>query len=59
MGRLGAAEADYTDAIRLDAFDAKAGAGGFYAKCGYTEVGRTSYRNAPLIYYQLLLPAPG
>ena len=43
------------DAMRLDAFDAKAGAGGFYARCGYTEVGRTSYKNAPLIYYELLL----
>jgi GNAT superfamily N-acetyltransferase len=45
------------DAIRLDAFDADAGAGRFYAKCGYTEVGRTTYRNTPLIYYELLLPA--
>jgi GNAT superfamily N-acetyltransferase len=43
------------DAIRLDAFDAEAGAGAFYAKCGYREVGRTTYRKAPLIYYELLL----
>jgi GNAT superfamily N-acetyltransferase len=43
------------DAIRLDAFDADAGAGGFYARCGYTEVGRATYRNNPLIYYELLL----
>jgi GNAT superfamily N-acetyltransferase len=43
------------DAIRLDAFDADAGAGRFYAGCGYTEAGRAIYRNAPLIYYQLLL----
>ena len=43
------------DAIRLDAFDADAGAGGFYARCGYREVGRASYRNTPLIYYELLL----
>jgi len=42
-------------AIRLDAFDAEAGAGSFYAKCGYTEVGRVTYRNSPLIYYELLL----
>jgi GNAT superfamily N-acetyltransferase len=42
------------DAIRLDAFDADAGAGCFYARCGYTEVGRVSYRNTPLIYYELL-----
>jgi GNAT superfamily N-acetyltransferase len=43
------------DALRLDAFDAEAGAGGFYARCGWAEVGRTSYRNTPLIYYELLL----
>jgi GNAT superfamily N-acetyltransferase len=43
------------DAIRLDAYDANAGAGPFYAKCGYTEVGRTTYRGAPLIYYELVL----
>ena len=43
------------DAIRLDAFDAKAGAGGFYAKCGFREVGRVTYRKAPLIYFELVL----
>jgi ribosomal protein S18 acetylase RimI-like enzyme len=43
------------DAIRLDAYNAPAGAGGFYAKCGYREVGRVTYRNAPLIYYELML----
>ncbi len=43
------------DAVRLDAFDAEAGAGGFYARCGWSEVGRTSYRNTPLIYYEFLL----
>jgi GNAT superfamily N-acetyltransferase len=43
------------DALRLDAFDAAAGAGGFYARCGWSEVGRTLYRNAPLIYYEFLL----
>src|SRR5208283_3113680 len=30
------------DAIRLDAYDAAAGAGHFYARCGYREVGRVS-----------------
>lgn len=44
-----------SDAIRLDAYDAEAGAGGFYAKCGYREVGRVIYRKTPLIYYELLL----
>jgi GNAT superfamily N-acetyltransferase len=43
------------DAVRLDAFDAEAGAGDFYARCGWSEVGRTSYRNTPLIYYEFLL----
>jgi len=42
-------------AIWLDAYDAPAGAGGFYAKCGYREVGRKSYRGVPLIYYEKLL----
>ena len=43
------------DAIRLDAYDAAAGAGPFYAKCGFREVGRFTYRNTPLIYYERLL----
>jgi GNAT superfamily N-acetyltransferase len=43
------------DAVRLDAWDAEAGAGGFYARCGWSEVGRTSYRGTPLIYFEYLL----
>ena len=43
------------DAIRLDAYDDRSGAGAFYARCGFKEVGRAVYRNAPLIYYELLL----
>jgi GNAT superfamily N-acetyltransferase len=43
------------DAIRLDAYDAEAGAGGFYACCSYAERGRRTYRDAPLVYYELLL----
>jgi GNAT superfamily N-acetyltransferase len=43
------------DVIRLDAYDADAGAGGFYAKCGYREVGRKVYRNDPLVYFERLL----
>ena len=46
------------DGIRLDAYDAKAGAGGFYARCGWVKTGRASYRGAPLVYYELLLPQP-
>ena len=31
------------------------GGGEFYAKCGYREMGRVTYRGAPLIYHELLL----
>jgi GNAT superfamily N-acetyltransferase len=44
-----------SDAIRLDAWDAEAGAGEFYRKCGFREVGRATYRNAPLIYFEMLV----
>jgi GNAT superfamily N-acetyltransferase len=44
-----------SDAIRLDAWDAEAGAGEFYRKCGFREVGRATYRTAPLIYFEMLL----
>jgi GNAT superfamily N-acetyltransferase len=43
------------DAIRLDAYDAAAGAGGFYVRAGCTEVGRACYRQTPLVYYEYLL----
>jgi ribosomal protein S18 acetylase RimI-like enzyme len=43
------------DGIVLDAYDTPAGAGGFYVKCGFEEVGRVTYRGTPLIYYQMLL----
>jgi len=43
------------DAICLDAHDAVAGAGEFYQKCGFREVGRASYRNVPLIYFEMLV----
>jgi hypothetical protein len=43
------------DAIRLDAYDAKAGAGEFYARCGWRERGRATYRGAALIYFEFLL----
>ncbi len=61
IGRLCAAEAVKLakqwpgDAIFLDAYDAAAGAGEFYRKCGFREVGRVTYRNAPLIYFELLV----
>lgn len=43
------------DGIRLDAYDALAGAGSFYDKCGFREVGRASYRGCPLVYYEMKL----
>jgi GNAT superfamily N-acetyltransferase len=44
------------DAVWLDAYDdEQAGAGPFYVKCGFTEMGRKSYRLTPLIYYELRL----
>ena len=44
------------DAVRLDAYDAVAGAGEFYLKCGFTEVGRAAYRANPLIYFEYRIP---
>jgi len=43
------------EAIRLDAYDGPAGAGGFYAKCGFIERGRVSYRSTKLVYYEMML----
>jgi ribosomal protein S18 acetylase RimI-like enzyme len=43
------------EAIRLDAYDAKAGAGGFYDRCGFTECGRVVYKGTRLVYYERLL----
>lgn len=42
------------EAIRLDAYDAAAGAGDFYRKCGFREVGRAVYRRVPLVYFEWL-----
>lgn len=47
------------DAIWLDAYDAPAGAGAFYAKCGFTEVGRKTYRGCPLVYFERRLAPTG
>jgi GNAT superfamily N-acetyltransferase len=64
LGRLAIEDARATagawpaDAIRLDAFDAEAGAGPFYAKCGFQERGRVVYKGDPLTYYELLLTEP-
>lgn len=61
LGRLALADAVAVarewpaEAIRLDAYDAPAGAGDFYLKCGFKERGRVVYRGDPLIYCELLL----
>jgi GNAT superfamily N-acetyltransferase len=44
-------------ALCLDAYDADAGAGDFYRRCGFTEVGRATYRNTSLIYFERLINA--
>ena len=46
------------DAIFLDAYDHPAGAGPFYAACGWREAGRAKYREVPLIYYERLITTP-
>lgn len=43
------------EAIRLDAYDANAGAGDFYAKCGFREVARAKYRDVPLRYFERII----
>lgn len=43
------------DAVRLDTFDADAGAEGFYAKCGFRKVARVTYRGVPHVDFELLL----
>lgn len=43
------------DAIRLDAYDALAGAGDFYRKYGFKDRGRVAYKGNPLLYYELVL----
>jgi GNAT superfamily N-acetyltransferase len=61
LGRLALADAVTVarewpaDAIRLDAYDAPAGAGPFYARCGFLERGRAVYRGDPLLYYEQLM----
>ena len=52
---LAIARAWPAQAIRLDAFDHVAGAGEFYRRCGLREIGGTTYRKVPLIYFERLL----
>jgi GNAT superfamily N-acetyltransferase len=63
LGRLALADAWAVaeswpaDAIRLDAFDAEAGAVGFYIRCGFVERGRVVYKGNPLVYYERIVRA--
>ena len=43
------------DSIRLDSYDTEAGAGEFYRKCGFDEVGQVIYKDTPLIYFEMLI----
>ena len=43
------------DTLCLDAYDADAGAGEFYRKCGFSEVGRSTYKHTSLIYFELMV----
>ena len=54
-----AARSRSAEALWLDAYDHIAGAGPFYMKCGFRKVGRTQYREVPLIYYEWLVSEPG
>jgi|ERR1051325_4467529 GNAT superfamily N-acetyltransferase len=47
------------NAIRLDAYDVMAGAGDFYAKCGFREVGRAKYKEVPLRYFERIISLNG
>jgi GNAT superfamily N-acetyltransferase len=41
-------------ALWLDAYEHRAGAGPFYMKCGFKRVGSTKYREVPLVYFEWL-----
>jgi GNAT superfamily N-acetyltransferase len=43
------------DVVRTSAYDGAAGAGPFYARCGFHETGRVTYRNVPMIYFEKIL----
>lgn len=46
------------DAIRLDSYDAPAGAEGFYLRCGFQCVQRADYNGTPLLWFEQLLRVP-
>jgi len=53
----GIARAWSADAIRLDSYDAPAGAGEFYRKCGFQEVRRLEYHGTRLIFFERCIGA--
>jgi ribosomal protein S18 acetylase RimI-like enzyme len=54
-----AARVEPAEALWLDAYEHEAGAGPFYLKCGFRQVGRTKYRQMPLVYYEWLTEVAG
>jgi GNAT superfamily N-acetyltransferase len=44
----------HAQALWLDAYEHRAGAGPFYMKCGFRKVGSTKYREVPLVYFEWL-----
>jgi GNAT superfamily N-acetyltransferase len=44
------------EALWLDAYDHPAGAGAFYRRCGFREVGTTHFGKIPLRYFEWLAP---
>jgi GNAT superfamily N-acetyltransferase len=54
---IAAARAWPADALRLDAYDASAGAGDFYARCGFVEVARATYRGVARRFFTYPLDA--
>lgn len=43
--------------IRFDAYNANAGAGKFYEKCGYQLVHKGSFNSVDLLYFEKILDA--
>ena len=49
----------HAQALWLDAYEHRAGAGPFYLKCGFRKVGGTKYREVPLVYFEWLSASSG
>jgi GNAT superfamily N-acetyltransferase len=53
-----AARSWQADALWLDAYSHIAGAGPFYLRCGFREVGPSAYQEVSLIFYEWLVSWP-